>query len=151
MKKAIFLLPAVLLLSACTLIDSPVGSDPHPYRPAAYPDPGQRPQRKAPRRKTSMPEAVESSMKHDPSLEPDKDIQPDPYAKPARDVPVYPMNTDSVRGTSELYRDMNARKPAPDYLQTRPREPSPYREVNRTGSNPMNTDDRTTNRRVYRR
>lgn len=151
MKKTLFLLPAVLfLVSGCILFDSPVGPDGRQIAPISSPPPRQSAHKKPATGKTAMPEAVESSMKHDPSLEPDKDVKPDPYASPARPVTSYPMNTDSIRSTSEAYRDLNSRRSTPDYLQTKPRERDPfYNEVNRTGSNPMNTQDRTTNRRVY--
>lgn len=152
MKKTIFLLPAVLfLVSGCMLFESPVGPDGRPIAPISSPPPKQATQKKPATGKTAMPDAVESSMKHDPTLSPDKDVKPDPYASPARPVTSYPMKTDRIRGTSEAYRDLNSRRSTPDYLQTKPRERDPfYNEVNRTGSNPMNTNDRTTNRPAYR-
>lgn len=151
MKKTLFLLPAALfLVSGCMLFESPVGPDGRPIQPVSSPPPKKTPHKKPATGKTAMPEAVESSMKHDPSLKPDKDVKPDPHATPPKAVKGYPMKTDSIRGTSEAYRDLNSGKSTPDYLQTKPRERDPfYNEVNRTGSNPMNTQDRTTNRRVY--
>lgn len=151
MKKRFFLLPVVLVVSGCVLFDSPVGPDPNPVGPVSSPSSRHTTGKTPVSGKTGLSEAVESSMKHDPSLSPDKEIQPDPYATPAKTVSSYPMKTDSIRGPSEAYRDLNSRKSTPDYLQTRPRQRDPfYDTVNRTGSNPMNTQDRTTNRPAWR-
>ena len=152
MRRTVFLFPVlVFALSGCVLLESPVGPDARPVAPVSSPPQKQEVHKKPVSGKTTLHEAVESSMKHDPELKPDKEVRPDPYVPPPKTVMGYPMKTDHIRGTSEVYRSLNAGRNQPDYLQTKPREREPFFDtVNRTGSNPMNTRDITTNRRVPR-
>ena len=88
--------------------------------------------------------------------QPDRALTPaeqeaETFSRPYRPATSMPMQTDNIRGPSETWRDLNTPRSTPEYLQSKPRERDPfYDTVERTGGNPMNTRDRTTNRRVPR-
>lgn len=151
MKQKAVVLSAVFFVSACM---TPEPIDDVGNRGAVSPHFSGRPKPSAPHAASEQPappEKPERATHHDALVKPDKVIEPEPDGRPARRVGVYSVPSEDIRGMSKAYRDLNVRRDAPDYLQTRPREQDPfYGTVNRTGSNPMNTPDRTTNRPANR-
>ncbi len=124
MKKRVILLWIVLGGVSCSM-QEPV------YLPAPVAVP-----------KAASPEAAGPSARHDSAPEQDGEMTRASYASPSRPLRAYPMKMEGGRDAAEA-----ARSATLDYLQTKPRERDPfYDAVNRTGSNPMNTQDRTTNR-----
>jgi hypothetical protein len=155
MQRMIWILCAAFVVSACSAPEpvketetigktAPVT----PAQPASPASPSRPTTSQAPQKKTTLKEAVKSATKRNEQLnqaEEEEDTVRSPHT-----VTIYPMNTDNIRGTSEAYRSLNTPRSTPDYLQTKPRERDPfYDTVDRTGANPMNARDRTTNRRAF--
>ena len=155
MKKSLTLLLLPLFISVCSAAEPTVTKTESMENlptstPAQQPGADRQTSEAKDRIEKKRPTAKDQPAQPERSLTPaEQDEQT--YSRPYRPPVVVPMQTDSIRGASDTYRDLNTRRSTPEYLQSKPRERDPfYDTVERTGGNPMNTRDRTTNRRVPR-